>query len=397
MPTAVTASAQAVLGKRKEKKREDTAPAKKKNKIGSFAPEEASPGLVSNSLQQDRKASLGAKHSSHPKPAKGSALEGAGKGLQGPKLTGQLLLEARTKKRKAGGAPAEAERAPLRAPAQEATAALGPGMPPGPKTKPAPVSREALPGSNGSAPSGGGAKPGAAKHKMALKQASPEGLPEGDGSPTAGGVTGAEKKKRKKRRKGDGGADADPGPGPVGGAGVQIPGGVQTPGVNQTPGEDPEGLDLERKGAAAAPAAAGGVLGDPEAAPAGGRKKKKKRGDPEGQTRNLGGSEPGVVGTRGPPTASGRPESGAGLAGGKGKGKQGLLDKMRSRLQGGHFRWLNEQLYTSEGHDAFQLMQKDTSMYDQYHQVMLRKDIVLEYRVKRSVQFLAWTWSNHVL
>ena len=34
-----------------------------------------------------------------------------------------------------------------------------------------------------------------------------------------------------------------------------------------------------------------------------------------------------------------------------------LLDKMRAKLQGGRFRWLNEQLYTSSGDAAFQLMQ----------------------------------------
>lgn len=39
------------------------------------------------------------------------------------------------------------------------------------------------------------------------------------------------------------------------------------------------------------------------------------------------------------------------------KGSSGLLDRMRARLAGGHFRQLNEQLYTSPGEEAFSLMQ----------------------------------------
>lgn len=38
-------------------------------------------------------------------------------------------------------------------------------------------------------------------------------------------------------------------------------------------------------------------------------------------------------------------------------GKPSALDKMKSHLQGGRFRMLNERLYTSNGDDAFQLMQ----------------------------------------
>lgn len=47
----------------------------------------------------------------------------------------------------------------------------------------------------------------------------------------------------------------------------------------------------------------------------------------------------------------------------------GLMDSMRAKLQGGRFRWLNEQLYTAPGDSAFQLMQADPALFDQYHEV----------------------------
>ena len=34
-----------------------------------------------------------------------------------------------------------------------------------------------------------------------------------------------------------------------------------------------------------------------------------------------------------------------------------MLDKMRERLQGGRFRWLNEQMYSAPGEESFNLMQ----------------------------------------
>lgn len=41
----------------------------------------------------------------------------------------------------------------------------------------------------------------------------------------------------------------------------------------------------------------------------------------------------------------------------KAAGGSKLLDKMRGKLQGGRFRWLNEQLYTSTGDAALRMMQ----------------------------------------
>lgn len=49
--------------------------------------------------------------------------------------------------------------------------------------------------------------------------------------------------------------------------------------------------------------------------------------------------------------------------------KTGLLEQMRSKLSGGRFRMLNEQLYTTEGQHAFQLMQAQPDLYQQYHEV----------------------------
>ncbi|GAB4816142.1 hypothetical protein N2152v2_003188 [Parachlorella kessleri] len=50
------------------------------------------------------------------------------------------------------------------------------------------------------------------------------------------------------------------------------------------------------------------------------------------------------------------------------KGGSSLLERMRQRLQGGRFRWLNEKLYTCEGSDALALMQQQPDLYEQYHE-----------------------------
>ena len=42
----------------------------------------------------------------------------------------------------------------------------------------------------------------------------------------------------------------------------------------------------------------------------------------------------------------------------------GLLNRFQKKLQGGQFRWLNEQLYTSTGTQAFAVYQSDTSLFD---------------------------------
>eukprot|EP00798_Chlamydomonas_sp_ICE-L_P017649 gene17649-23994_t len=44
-----------------------------------------------------------------------------------------------------------------------------------------------------------------------------------------------------------------------------------------------------------------------------------------------------------------------------------LFGKMRARLQGGQFRFLNEALYTRSGDDALGMMQKEPELFEQYH------------------------------
>ena len=51
--------------------------------------------------------------------------------------------------------------------------------------------------------------------------------------------------------------------------------------------------------------------------------------------------------------------------------KKGLLEQMRSKLFGGRFRMLNEQLYIREGQHAFHMMQGQPELYQQYHEVCL--------------------------
>uniref|UniRef100_A0A1D1XY34 Ribosomal RNA-processing protein 8 n=1 Tax=Anthurium amnicola TaxID=1678845 RepID=A0A1D1XY34_9ARAE len=44
-----------------------------------------------------------------------------------------------------------------------------------------------------------------------------------------------------------------------------------------------------------------------------------------------------------------------------------FLDKIRARLSGGHFRMLNEKLYTCSGSEAFELFKKNREFFDVYH------------------------------
>ena len=56
-------------------------------------------------------------------------------------------------------------------------------------------------------------------------------------------------------------------------------------------------------------------------------------------------------------------------AAGQSRPKQdSLLSKMRAKLSGSQFRWLNEQLYTCPGSQAFELMQEQPQLFTQYHE-----------------------------
>ncbi|GAV78708.1 Methyltransf_8 domain-containing protein [Cephalotus follicularis] len=44
-----------------------------------------------------------------------------------------------------------------------------------------------------------------------------------------------------------------------------------------------------------------------------------------------------------------------------------FLDKMKARLSGGHFRMINEKLYTCTGNEALNYFQEDPALFDMYH------------------------------
>ena len=48
--------------------------------------------------------------------------------------------------------------------------------------------------------------------------------------------------------------------------------------------------------------------------------------------------------------------------------KLSLIDKMRAKLSGGHFRMLNEQLYTTKGDEALHLVQQNPGVFSAYHE-----------------------------
>lgn len=44
-----------------------------------------------------------------------------------------------------------------------------------------------------------------------------------------------------------------------------------------------------------------------------------------------------------------------------------LQEQMKTKLEGAQFRWINEQLYTTTGSEALQLLQKNPQYFDVYH------------------------------
>ena len=47
--------------------------------------------------------------------------------------------------------------------------------------------------------------------------------------------------------------------------------------------------------------------------------------------------------------------------------KTSMQQKMMAKLQGGRFRYINEQLYTTTGRHAFELFQTEPTLFDEYH------------------------------
>lgn len=56
-----------------------------------------------------------------------------------------------------------------------------------------------------------------------------------------------------------------------------------------------------------------------------------------------------------------------GLSGSNPSRMSKLMMKFHGRFMSGHFRYLNEKLYTATGDKNFSLMQKDRSLFDEYH------------------------------
>ena len=68
---------------------------------------------------------------------------------------------------------------------------------------------------------------------------------------------------------------------------------------------------------------------------------------------------------------TGQPDEVPPVATGRASGSQqlSLLAKMRSKLQGSRFRWLNQQLYMQPGTDSYNLMHSDPALFQEYHEV----------------------------
>lgn len=45
-----------------------------------------------------------------------------------------------------------------------------------------------------------------------------------------------------------------------------------------------------------------------------------------------------------------------------------MIDQLQSKMKGSKFRWINEQLYTQSGNASLEMVQKDSSLFDIYHQ-----------------------------
>ena len=91
------------------------------------------------------------------------------------------------------------------------------------------------------------------------------------------------------------------------------------------------------------------------------KKKKKKNKNPQNA------SKPSGENPKQAPKSKIQPPPSAGPSQGKKKGGS-LLDQMRQKLQGGQFRWLNEQLYTTGGDNALSIMKKNPELYEKYHE-----------------------------
>jgi ribosomal RNA-processing protein 8 len=96
------------------------------------------------------------------------------------------------------------------------------------------------------------------------------------------------------------------------------------------------------------------------------KKKKKNKNKIKHESKNSNTNQLGAP-SQGPKLKATLPPPAAAPSLSKKKGGS-LLDQMRQKLQGGQFRWLNEQLYTTAGDNALSLMRKNPELYDKYHE-----------------------------
>ncbi|KAG8071276.1 hypothetical protein GUJ93_ZPchr0006g43693 [Zizania palustris] len=106
----------------------------------------------------------------------------------------------------------------------------------------------------------------------------------------------------------------------------------------------------------------------PETAAAGSRKRRRRGG---GRNRRKPPPPSSSSQAASPPSPPVKRRRGAASAAAKGRGiaskPTSLLEKMRARLSGGHFRMLNEKLYTCSGQDAFDYFTNEPDLFDVYH------------------------------
>lgn len=48
--------------------------------------------------------------------------------------------------------------------------------------------------------------------------------------------------------------------------------------------------------------------------------------------------------------------------------QNGILTQLQDKMKGSKFRWINEQLYTQSGDKSLEMIQKDKSLFEVYHQ-----------------------------
>ncbi|CAN6238507.1 unnamed protein product [Urochloa humidicola] len=113
---------------------------------------------------------------------------------------------------------------------------------------------------------------------------------------------------------------------------------------------------------------------DPPQESAAGDRKRRRRGGARNRRKASSSSEQAPPPAAAPPPPSSPPAkrrrkdgTGRGTATPKRGNTSSLLDQMRARLSGGHFRMLNQTLYTCSGQDAFDYFKKNPNYFDVYH------------------------------